>query len=298
MDTKPRALITGINGFTGRYVAEELKQAGYEVYGLGNQASSLPNYHQVNLLSPDALSIVIDEVKPQVVVHLAAIAFVAHGNADDFYHVNIIGTRNLLAALAKHATKIEAVLIASSANVYGNQAEGKLSELKTPNPSNDYAVSKLAMEYMAKTWSEQLPIFITRPFNYTGRGQSPQFLIPKVVSHFKNRQSVIELGNIDVWRDFNDVRNVAKAYNELIQKRPIGETINICTGTSTSLREIIKMAETICNHKIHVVINPDFVRSNEVKVLCGSPDKLMNLTNMQYKYSLEETLRWMLENTE
>ncbi len=298
MDSKPRALITGINGFTGRYVAEELTQAGYEVYGLGNQASNLPNYYQVNLLNPDALSIVINDVRPQVVVHLAAIAFVAHGNAHDFYHVNIIGTRNLLAALAKHASTIESVLIASSANVYGNQAEGKLSELQTPNPTNDYAVSKLAMEYMAKTWSEQLPIFITRPFNYTGHGQSPQFLIPKIVSHFKNRQPVIELGNIDVWRDFNDVRNVAKAYKELIQKRPTGETINICTGNSTSLREIIKMAETICNHKIRVVVNPDFVRTNEVKILCGSPDKLLKITNMQYNYSLEETLLWMLENTQ
>ncbi len=298
MDSKPRALITGINGFTGRYVADELTLAGYEVYGLGNQASNVPNYRQVNLLNPEALSIVINEIKPQVVVHLAAIAFVAHGNADDFYHINIIGTRNLLAALAKHASTIETVLIASSANVYGNQAEGKLSETNPTSPSNDYAVSKLAMEHMAKTWSDELPIFITRPFNYTGCGQSAQFLIPKIVSHFKKKQPVIELGNIDVWRDFNDVRNVAKAYKELIQKRPIGETINICTGISTSLREIIEMAESISDHKIHIVVNPNFVRSNEVKVLCGSPEKLLSITSMQYIYSLEETLRWMIENRE
>lgn len=292
-----RALITGINGFTGNYVAKELAQFGYDVHGLGHQESTHDNYYQVNLLDPIVLDKIISIIKPQVVVHLAAIAFVAHGNSDDFYNINIIGTRNLLAALSKHSSVLEAVLLVSSANVYGNQ-EGKISEINPVNPSNDYAVSKLAMEYMAKTWADQLPIFITRPFNYTGVGQSVQFLIPKIVSHFKSKKNIIELGNIDVWRDFNDVRNVANAYKELLDKKPIGEIINICTGKVFSLREMIELAENITGHKIDIVVNPNFVRSNEVKLLCGNPEKLVQLTNTQLNYSLSATLQWMLESSD
>jgi len=296
MDSKKRALITGITGFTGTYLAQELLDAGYDVYGLGNQSSIQDNYHQVNLLDFQAVEEVIEQIRPNIVIHLAAIAFVAHGNIHDFYYVNIIGTRNLLSALAKYAPDIQSVLIASSANIYGNQAEGKISELTKPNPSNDYAVSKLAMEYMAMTWSEKLPIIITRPFNYTGVGQSEQFLIPKIVSHFKGKKNVIELGNIDVWRDFNDVRNVAKTYLKLLERKPVGEIVNICTGNATSLRQVIDLAISITNHNIEVVVNPQFVRANEVKILCGNTDKQFLLTGESPTHSLRDTLEWMLKS--
>ncbi len=175
--TNKRALITGINGFTGKYVSEELENAGYTVYGTGAVVADLPRYFQVDLLDKQGLEDVVREVQPTVVAHLAAIAFVGHGVADDFYHVNLIGTRNLLEALALNAKGLEAVLLASSANVYGNSVEGVLTEGTLPNPANDYAVSKLAMEYMAKLWLDKLPLFIVRPFNYTGIGQSEGFFV-------------------------------------------------------------------------------------------------------------------------
>lgn len=296
MLAKGRVLITGINGFTGAYVAQELSNVGYEVYGLGHQNSYQQNFYQVNLLDYNAVEKIINAIQPNVVIHLAAIAFVAHGNSDEFYQVNIIGTRNLLLALSRNETKLESVLIASSANVYGNQAEGKICELIKPNPSNDYAVSKLAMEYMAKTWSELLPITIARPFNYTGVGQSKQFLIPKIVSHFKTKEQTIELGNIDIWRDFNDVRNVANIYRKLVEIKPVGEIVNICTGTATSLREVIQIAENITNHKINIVVNPTYVRQNEVKILCGDSGKLAKLIGVHTTYSLHDTLQWMLQS--
>lgn len=295
MEFKGRALVTGINGFTGYYVASELSEAGYEVYGLGNQASLKKNYYQVDLLDYHALENIVNNIKPNVVIHLAAIAFVAHGNPKDFYNVNIIGTHNLLSAIFNKNASVDTIIIASSANVYGNQAEGMISELISPNPSNDYAVSKLAMEYMAKTWYQKLPIIITRPFNYTGVGQSKQFLIPKIVDHFVTKKETIELGNIDVWRDFNDVRNVAHVYQKLLQKKPIGEVINICTGTATSLREVIKLAEDITNHKIKILVNSEFVRSNEVKILCGDSNKLSSFIGACNDYKLYDTLSWMLE---
>lgn len=249
----------------------------------------------MDLLDIDGLTSVIEKVKPHLVVHLAAIAFVGHGNPAAFYDVNIVGTRNLLAALSVVADNIEAVLLASSANVYGNSQAGILSEETAANPANDYAVSKLAMEYMAKLWSEKLPIIIVRPFNYTGVGQSDNFLLPKIVSHFKRKASEIELGNLDVWRDFTDVRALAKAYLGLLLAKPIGETVNVCSGRTYSLREVVSLCEKITSHNLSIHVNPAFVRANEVKTLCGDSRKLQRIVDGWNTPPLEDTLRWMLE---
>lgn len=267
-----RALITGVKGFTGRYVAAELEAHGWEVWGTGaHDEPGGARYRHVDLADAAGLREVISEVRPDAVVHLAAIAFVGHGDADAFYRVNLIGTRNLLAALAAAAQRPECVLLASSANVYGNATEGVLNESTPPNPANDYAVSKLAMEWMARLWMDQLPIVIARPFNYTGVGQAESFLLPKIVAHFRRQAEVIELGNLDVWRDFSDVRAVASAYRRLLEKRPVGETLNVCSGRTHSLREVIAIAEAITGHSMRVEVNPAFVRANEVRTLCGNP---------------------------
>lgn len=296
MSTGKRALVTGVRGFTGRYVAAELTEAGFDVFGVGTQASDgTVRYHRVDLEDLDGLRRVVAAVQPQVVVHLAGVAFVAHGEADAFYRVHLIGTRNLLEALAGPENSPECVLLVSSANVYGKTVGGMLSELTPPNPANDYAVSKLAMEYMARLWMNKLPIVIVRPFNYSGVGQSGVFLLPKIVDHFRRRAEVIELGNLDVWRDFSDVRAVARAYRRLVELKPAGETVNVCSGVAHSLREVLGVAEFITGHRIQVKVNSAFVRANEVRWLCGDPSLLHSLIGDWRTPPLEETLRWMLE---
>ena len=294
MEKLKRALITGLNGFTGRYVASELQRSGYEVYGTGVTPSDLPKYFQVDLLDKSALGVVVREVQPSVIIHLAAVAFVGHGGANDFYQVNVIGTRNLLESLALHAKSLEAVLLVSSANIYGNSTGGVLAENTPSNPANDYATSKLAMEYMAKLWCDKLPLFFVRPFNYTGVGQSEDFLIPKIIGHFKRKASFIELGNLDVWRDFSDVRVVADTYRRLLEVKPLGRTVNVCSGNSYALHQVLAIAEKISGHSIEVRVNPLFVRTNEVKALCGDVSFLESLIGETKLPALEETLSWML----
>jgi len=289
-----RALITGIHGFTGRYMAAELEANGYEVIGLGSHPGSEAGYYQADLTDAEALRAVLADIQPDVVVHLAALAFVGHGDANAFYQVNLLGTRNLLEGIAACGKLPKCILLASSANVYGNASEGVLSELTTPAPANDYAVSKLAMEYMASLWYERLPIVIVRPFNYTGVGQADNFLLPKIVSHFRRKAAKIELGNLDVWRDFSDVRDVVQAYRGLLEVKPVGQTVNVCSGQAHSLREVIGMCQSITGLDMQIEVNPAFVRASEVKTLCGDASNLRSLLGSWQTPPLADTLRWML----
>lgn len=281
-----RILVTGINGFTGQYVKTALQKSGHEAIELAS-----------NLTDAPAVTAEVTNLQIDAVIHLAAIAFVGHGDINELYNVNILGTRNLLQALSQVTTPIQHILLASSANIYGNSSAGLLPETTLANPANDYAVSKYAMELMARLWSSQLPISLLRPFNYTGVDQNNVFLIPKIVDHFKARKPVIELGNLDVWREFNDVRFVADSYAKIITNSPAksGQAINICTGKAYSLREVIALCEQITDHKIEIQVNPRFVRDNEVKELKGDNSLLKKITGNDSQYELKQTLRWMLE---
>ena len=290
---RPRALLTGRNGFTGCYVAAELEAAGYEVVGLSDHPTADGEGSiTANLLDREAVRAAVATVQPDVVVHLAAISFVAHGDVDAIYRVNVVGTRNLLEALTQLTQPPELVVLASSANIYGNAEVEPITEETLPAPANDYAVSKLAMEHMARLWMDRLPLVITRPFNYTGIGQSAQFLIPKIVEHFRRGDRVIELGNTQVARDFGDVRDVAKAYAAIVKARPIGATINICSGVGHSLGDVLEMMAAIAGYAIEVRVNPAFVRSNEVARLVGSHARLAKLTAWHAQYTLAQTLAW------
>lgn len=184
-----KVFVTGLDGFTGRYMAEELIRSGHEVCGIVHKpvAAAPWRTHVCDLLDTDALVRVLSDEKPDAVVHLAAIAFVQHGDVGAIYQTNVVGTRNLLDALTRAACQPRAVLLASSANVYGNSDREIIDESTAPAPANDYAISKLAMEMVARMWQDKLPIVIVRPFNYTGVGQDERFLLPKIVRHFSAR---------------------------------------------------------------------------------------------------------------
>jgi len=297
-----RVLITGVDGFTGRYLAPLLASAGHEVHGMaqrgnGKRVDGVVAMHPADLVDPSAIEDVIRHVTPDRVVHLAAIAHIADGDPRSMYLVNLLGTRNLLESLVGLGRRPEAVVLASSANIYGNAREGALDETTQPEPANDYAVSKLAMEAIARLYAGRLPLIVCRPFNYTGRGQSEAFLLPKIVSHSRSRAEWIELGNLAVARDFSDVRDVTNAYARLLETpAAIGRTINLCSGTAHSLEDVLAMVEALSGHSLPVRVNPALVRQNEVRILKGDRTLLASLVpSLPPPRPLLETLRWMLE---
>lgn len=298
-----RILITGAEGFTGRYLAAELASRGHEVHGLvirapedrGALASPhLAATHACDLLDAERLKALVARIRPDKVAHLAAIAFVGHGDVEAFYRVNIVGTCHLLAALAAAPAVPSSVLLASSANIYGNSTEGVIDESVAPAPANDYAVSKLAMEYMARTWAGRLPLTLVRPFNYTGLGQSEDFLLPKIVAHFRRKAAVIELGNLDVERDFSDVRTVVQVYRRLLEGAAVHETLNVCSGRGHTLRGVLDLIGELAGHRPEVRVNPAFVRANEVRRLLGSKAALERRIGPVEGPALKDTLAWML----
>ncbi len=297
-----RTLITGGSGFTGRYLTELLAGQGQEVHALvhaapGRSLAGAQAVHVADLADVEAVGAIVREVRPQRVVHLAAIAFVAHGDIEGMYRTNIVGTRHLLEALSRLEAAPEAVILASSANVYGNARAGTLDEDLLPEPVNDYGVSKVGMEYVARLYRGKLPITVVRPFNYTGVGQPTEFLIPKIVDHARRRAEVIELGNLDVARDFLDVRTVADVYRRLLEAPDaVGGTFNICSGRATTLRELVELVGELAGNRMEVRVNPAFVRPDEVRVLCGSAARLEGVIGPLRRIPLEETLRWMLES--
>lgn len=296
-----RTLVTGAAGFTGRYLSLALAERGHEVHGLLHipEPESIPGVartHEADLSDLEALERVVGEVRPDHVVHLAAVSFVAHSDVEQMYRTNVVGTRQLLEALSRSSVSPRSVIVASSANIYGNAREGELDETVPPAPANDYGVTKVATEFVASIYMSRLPIVTVRPFNYTGRGQSESFLLPKVVAHARKRSPVIELGNLDVARDFSDVRTVADAYVRLIDTPDaVGQTFNICSGRATTLKEVLDLAAEISGHRMEVRVNPAFVRANELRTLTGSAEKLQRTIGPLKDIPLEDTLRWMIE---
>ena len=130
------------------------------------------------------------------------------------------------------------------------------------------------MEHLARTYADRLPLVLTRPFNYTGPGQAPQFLIPKLVSNFARRAPVVELGNLHVEREYNDVDFVCRSYLHLLAHgEPLG-LYNICTGITYTLDDVIARLRRLVGHNIEVRVSPAFVRANEIQQLCGDPTRL------------------------
>jgi len=292
-----RVLITGAAGFTGQYLTQTLLRAGHHPQPLVS-----------NLLDAAALRSELAETEFDAVAHLAAVSTSTLAAAEHYISVNVTGSRNLLTALERQR-KLHTVLMASSGQVYGKGED--LAQPITPaqgfkendplSPGNDYARSKALMERLSQEWSSRLPIIIARPFNYTGKGQSDTFVIPKIVHHFRRRAPKIELGATHLWREFGDVRYVSECYRALIERGVQGdhaaaEVYNICSGIARRLDDVLEICRAKTGHDPSITVNPKFVRAGEPEILIGDPSRLQKILNGTPTPTLEQTLSWMLSD--
>ena len=185
-----RALITGADGFTGKYVCDELVSHGWNVWKAGLARTDLKqNYININFCDESSLLNLKEAPDFDVIIHLAASSFVGEADSSLHYRVNLLGTKLLLDTLCTQGTAPSCVIVASSGTVYGeSMASGGFAESDSLNPINHYGISKLAMEHLIGLYSEHLKTVIVRPFNYTGRGQSKRFFVPKIVQHLRERK--------------------------------------------------------------------------------------------------------------
>jgi nucleoside-diphosphate-sugar epimerase len=243
----------------------------------------------------DSIAEWLAKARPTHIIHLAGLSHVV-GDPLSFYRVNVLGTESLLEAIFRAGIMPEKVLVASSANIYGNSDRTPIAEDAPVRPMNHYALSKAAMEMLVQKWFERMPIIVTRPFNYTGVGQSEAFVIPKIVAAYRRRDEVIRLGNLDVARDISDVSYVCNAYEKLLVSDAASECFNICSGEGIALQHVINAMKEIAQYTPSIQIDPKFVRKDEIKELVGDPSRLYGKVGHLKPVALMDLLGNMYRN--
>lgn len=292
-----KVLITGINGFVGKILQKELITRSHEVYGIDYKSDS-DMVFSADLRDYDSIKSIINDIKPDKIVHLAAVSRVDFENVNEIYEINVNGTLNLLKASVSSGGAIP-LLFVSSSQVYGNPEleHGEvISEEFKVSPVNHYGASKAAAENIAMAFyhENKVPLSIVRPFNHTGAGQTVNFVVPKIANAFRQRDESINLGNIDTVRDFLDVRDVVSAYISLIENFQEGEIFNIASGRGIVIRDIIGILQKIAGYEIEIIQEERFCRKNEISAPIGDFSKINNILGWNPRYEFTETLEWML----
>ena len=295
-----RVLITGGTGFTGRSLVQRLRDDGHEVVALSHEAPSGAAGDaavlNVDLRDFDGLTPALARARPDAIVHLAAIAAPSHSEIGEMYSNNVVGTANLFAALATAKIPPRIVVVASSGQVYAAPGrEVPLAEDDPLEPTTHYAVSKRATEEIAAIYSRHFPVVVTRPFNYTGPGQTTSFLVPKIVRNYAERRSEIRLGNLDLFRDFSDIGRVVEAYRRLVSRSIDPVTVNICSGRAVHLVDIMTIMDEIAGHSVRLITEPGLLRRDEPRFIVGSPARLEGLVGPLPNPEFRETLARMYD---
>lgn len=297
------ALITGSQGFVGRYLRQELENNGYTVTGLDIQAGD--GVIVADLLNGDAIKYVIEQERPDVIIHLAGQANVARSWAipQKTIEVNVVATINLMDAVRQYRPECKMVLVGSS-DQYGNLGEaGKMvSETMDTQPQTPYAVSKKAQEEMAGVYVKAygLNISMTRSFNHAGAGQKRGFLISDfasgIVAVERGEQPCLKVGNLTAKRDFTHVRDVVRAYRMIAESGHAGEIYNVGSGITYSAQEILDRLCKLAQCPVPVEQDPKKIRPNDTPVICCDHSKLTQHTGWQPSVSMDEILNEVIKN--
>ena len=292
-----RLLVTGSDGFVG----SELRRH-HPCIPLADGDGN------IDLRDVDRLGCALRHIAPEAVIHLAAQTFVPASFADplETYEINFIGTFTLLQALKSSGFKGR-LLFVGSADAYGvvSPEELPVEETHPLRPRSPYAVSKVAAEALCYQWSEveDFEIVMTRPFNHIGPGQSTRFVVSdfarQVIEVRKGlREPLISTGDIDMTRDFTDVRDVVEAYLLLLERGRGGEVYNVCSGSEHSVREVLERLMRFAGVEATVERDPSRMRPSEQRRVCGNPHKLERQTGWTRQFGLDQSLQDVLRDWE
>jgi GDP-4-dehydro-6-deoxy-D-mannose reductase len=294
-----RLLVTGQQGFVGttlsRMVCVERQVTGWHVVdSAGN----------VDLRDAAATAALVESAAADAVLRLAALCGVpvALREPEAPLRVNLFGTLNVLQALKQCAFGGRMIYVGTG-DVYGIVPEDALpvAETRLPAPRNPYSVSKLAAEALCYQWTatEGIDIVLARPFNHIGWGQSDRFVLSNfarqiVEIRHGRRKPAVAVGDIDVTRDFTDVRDVVHAYFALLASGASGEVYNICSGRDRSIRSLLDRLADLAGVAITVEQDQARLRKAEQRRVCGDPEKIRRATGWVANTPLDESLAAML----
>jgi GDP-4-dehydro-6-deoxy-D-mannose reductase len=299
----PRALVTGASGFAGDYLVRHLLGLGYDVVGgVHGAGGGLPEGCRAAELDVSAgpmVREVVVEARPDEVYHLAGISRPVGGRVEEFYEVNFKGALNLLEAVREHAPGA-GVLLVGSAYAYG-RVDRPIPETEPMNPINHYGVSKASADLLAYGYAlEGLRVLRARPFNHSGPGQSPDFVLPTLVDQFAEieagrREPVIRLGNLDSVRDFSDVRDIVRGYHLVLQRGRSGEPYNLGRGRGTSVRELFELVRGEAGLEVELKVEPSRVRATDIPYLVSDVSRAREEVGWEAEIPLRRTVRDMLD---
>jgi GDP-4-dehydro-6-deoxy-D-mannose reductase len=306
-----KALITGILGFAGRHLTEYLQGRGDEVAGIDNGdpdeiATFSKSHNNIKIYVGDLrdehmLTKAIKQFGPDTIVHLAAQSSVrmSFENPLETFSVNIIGTLVLFETISKMEFPIKTLAITSS-EVYGRLTpeECPVTEEHPLKPVNPYAVSKATVDLMAYQYWKAfgMPIYMVRAFSHSGPYQKTVAVLSDWAMQVAKidlgiSQPVIKVGNLDVVRDYSDVRDVVRAYVALVEKGKPGEPYNVCSGIGYQLSDLLAQIKGFSSKKIDVIIDQSRMRPVDIPLLVGSNEKIRRDTGWNVTIPIDRTLR-------
>ncbi|REJ84637.1 MAG: GDP-mannose 4,6 dehydratase [Planctomycetota bacterium] len=314
-----RALITGITGQDGSYLAELLLQQGYEVHGLvrrvaledpAHRLSRIAHVldrvklHPASLENFPSLFNVINQIAPDELYHLAAQSFVSYSFDDAFstFHTNIDGTHFVLESVKQAAPECR-VYFAASSEMFGHAQEVPQNE-KTPfHPRSPYGISKVTGYDLSRNYREAYDMFVCSGilFNHESPRRGYEFVTRKITSHVARIKHglarELPLGNLDARRDWGYAADYVRAMHLMLQQdRP--DDYVIATGETHSVREFCELAFRIAdlNYEDHVVIRDELYRPSEVHLLLGDASKAKAALGWQPTCKFEQLVRMMVEH--
>lgn len=308
-----RALITGAGGFVGGHLCEYLlAHTDWQLLGVvypqpveAQPAAPRLRLVHADLRDPATVKALIEDAQPDFILHLAAQAFVPTSFADpwDTLENNIRSQLNLLEAI-RQAGRETRVLVVGSNEEYGTPAPGELPQTEDSplRPNNPYAVSKVAQDMLGLQYflAYGVPVVRVRPFNHTGPGQSPNFVVPAFASQIARieagwQEPVMQVGNLEAARDFSDARDIVRGYYLAVTQGEPGEVYNLASGRARTVQEVLDTLLDYSRAEICVERDPARYRPVDVPVVYGSAEKLRRRTGWQVEIPFEQTLRDTLE---